>query len=375
MPAVAERGRGIVAPLIRPFAEVRKGYTYFADGDVLFAKITPCMQNGKHAIAGGLIDGIGFGSTEFHVIRPGPEILPEWVLFYLVQPKVLRDATAHFSGAVGQQRVPEDYIASLEILLPPLDDQRLIVARIQKQFDQIEKARAAAAVQVKSAKALPAAYLREVFEGSEAENWPMRRLGSVSSLGPDNGVFKRRHEFGAGAPILNVSDLYRGFTVDLSLVERVQVSLSELRRYRVQPGDLFFCRSSLKREGIGRCCLALDVPEPAVFDCHVMRVRLDSSRVDPAFVAHYMSSPRIRQSIIENSRTATMTTMNQGDLADIEIPVPPLHRQRQIAAKLSVLFHGVAGAQQELAEQRTALDRLPSALLRVVMSQRTDSSI
>jgi restriction endonuclease S subunit len=67
--------------------------------------------------------------------------------------------------------------------------------------------------------------------------------------------------------------------------------------------------------------------------------------------------------------------MNQGDLADIEIPVPPLHRQRQIAAKLSVLFHGVAGAQQELAEQRTALDRLPSALLRVVMSQRTDSSI
>lgn len=78
MSAVEESGKGIARAELKPFAEVRKGYTYFGEGDVIFAKITPCMQNGKHAIARNLTDGIGFGSTEFHVLRAGAEIIPEW---------------------------------------------------------------------------------------------------------------------------------------------------------------------------------------------------------------------------------------------------------------------------------------------------------
>lgn len=70
MSAVEEAGRGISHPEQKPFREVKRGYTSFGEGDVLFAKITPCMQNGKHAIARNLIDGVGFGSTEFHVLRP-----------------------------------------------------------------------------------------------------------------------------------------------------------------------------------------------------------------------------------------------------------------------------------------------------------------
>jgi len=118
MPAVDDLRGVIAAPEIRPFAEVRKGYTYFAEGDVLFAKITPCMQNGKHAVARHLLDGIGFGSTEFHVIRPGPEVIAEWVHRFIRQPWVLKAATAHFTGAVGQQRVPANFLANLDIPLP-----------------------------------------------------------------------------------------------------------------------------------------------------------------------------------------------------------------------------------------------------------------
>jgi len=73
---------GLVRPQVRPYREVKKGYTYFENGDVLFAKITPCMENGKHAIAEGLIDGFGFGTTEFHVIRPGPEVIATWIHLY-----------------------------------------------------------------------------------------------------------------------------------------------------------------------------------------------------------------------------------------------------------------------------------------------------
>jgi len=149
----------------RPYGEVKKGYTFFAEADVLFSKITPCMQNGKHTIAEGLIDGIGFGTTEFHVIRPSEAIISEFIWFYIRQPKVLSNATKHFTGAVGQQRVPEGYLAELEIPLPLLSEQQRIVEIIKKQMAAVEKARTAAEEELKAINTLPAALLRRAFNG------------------------------------------------------------------------------------------------------------------------------------------------------------------------------------------------------------------
>ena len=165
MLAVDERPGAITKPEIRPFREVRKGYTYFAEGDVLFAKITPCMQNGKHAIAKDLLDGVGFGSTEFHVIRPGAEITSEWVHHFIRQPVVLRAATAHFTGAVGQQRVPEAFLANLAIPLPALAEQQRIAALLSEQLVAVERARAALEAEFAAINALPAALQRQAFSG------------------------------------------------------------------------------------------------------------------------------------------------------------------------------------------------------------------
>ncbi len=155
----------IERPEQRPFSEIRKGYTYFAENDVIFAKITPCMENGKHAIARNLIDGIGFGSTEFHVIRPNENITAEWIWHFVRQPSVRQNATKHFTGAVGQQRVPDSYLKSLEIPLPPLDEQRRIASRLNEQLAAVESARKAAEEQLQAAWQLPSAYLKNVFEG------------------------------------------------------------------------------------------------------------------------------------------------------------------------------------------------------------------
>jgi hypothetical protein len=145
--------RGVIAERqIRPYVEVANGYTYFAEGDVLFAKITPCMQNGKHAIAQGLIDRVGFASTEFHVIRPGPDVVPQWIHAFLRQPSVLDEATNHFTGAVGQQRLPDDFLRRLRIPLPPLNEQHRIAAILQAQMAAVERARAAAETCLEAAK-------------------------------------------------------------------------------------------------------------------------------------------------------------------------------------------------------------------------------
>jgi type I restriction enzyme S subunit len=166
MSAVDEINGVILRPEIKPFSEVHKGYTYFSEGDVLFAKITPCMQNGKHAIATNLIDGIGFGSTEFHFFRPSTKIYSDFIHLFLRQPSILSEAQAHFTGAVGQQRVPEQFLASLEIPLPPLPEQQRIAARLREQMQAVDEARQAAQAQLQAINQLPAALLRQAFSGA-----------------------------------------------------------------------------------------------------------------------------------------------------------------------------------------------------------------
>lgn len=116
--------------------EVYKGFTYFKEGDVLFAKITPCMENGKGAIALNLVNGIGFGSTEFHVIRPTNEINQYW-LYNLTSLKMFRKlAERKMTGSAGQKRVPKDFLSEVEIVVPPIELQNKfaqIVTRIEEQ--------------------------------------------------------------------------------------------------------------------------------------------------------------------------------------------------------------------------------------------------
>ena len=165
MPSVDGQTGAITQPQERNYAEVSRGYTYFEEGDVLFAKITPCMQNGKHAIASGLGNGFGFGSTEFHVLRPSGAVLSEWVHKFLRQPSVLAEAVHHFRGSVGQQRVPKEFLTYLPIPLPPLPEQKRIAALLNEQMAYVETVRMSAREQLDAINALPAALLRRAFAG------------------------------------------------------------------------------------------------------------------------------------------------------------------------------------------------------------------
>ena len=105
-----------------------KGYTKFQDGDIIWAKITPCMQNGKSALLSNLVNGKGYGSTEFHVIRiKSNDVLPQYIHTLLRHFDVLSDAKKYFTGSSGQQRVPTSYLENLLIPVPPLEVQKQIV--------------------------------------------------------------------------------------------------------------------------------------------------------------------------------------------------------------------------------------------------------
>jgi type I restriction enzyme M protein len=127
---------------VKQLSEVSSSYTYFENNDVLLAKVTPCFENGKAGIARELVNGIGFGSSEFYVIRAGAQALPEWIYFCVMHP-IFRDAAiAQMTGTGGLQRVPRSFVEDFEIPLPPLEMQKEIVAEIQGYQKVIDGARA-----------------------------------------------------------------------------------------------------------------------------------------------------------------------------------------------------------------------------------------
>ena len=132
MSSVSENGRVDVSSE-RPYAEVYKGFTYFAENDVLFAKITPCMENGKGGIATGLMNGSGFGSTEFHVLRPIKGISNSvWLYTITMFRKFRSGATKVMIGTGGQRRVPVTYLRDYQISLPPIELQEQFAAFVRQ---------------------------------------------------------------------------------------------------------------------------------------------------------------------------------------------------------------------------------------------------
>ena len=159
MPAVTESGQ-IDPSTVKKYEEVKSGFTYFAEEDVLFAKITPCMENGKGAVAKGLCNGIGFGSTEFHVLRPvDGKTNPYWIYILTVFPQFREDAAANMTGSAGQRRVPASFLETYKVALPPI--------KLQEQFaafvEQTDKSKVVVQKALEEAQLLFDSLMQEYF--------------------------------------------------------------------------------------------------------------------------------------------------------------------------------------------------------------------
>lgn len=178
MAAVAEDFGGVDVSTTRPYGEVRKGYTYFASQDVLFAKITPCMENGKGGLVPELAHVHAFGSTEFHVLRPHGAVRPKWLASYLSQPDFRKAARHNMTGTAGQLRVPTKWLSGAELPVPPAAEQDRIIEKLEELLSDLD----AGVAELKAAQRKLAQYrqslLKAAVEGALTADWRAARASS-----------------------------------------------------------------------------------------------------------------------------------------------------------------------------------------------------
>jgi type I restriction enzyme, S subunit len=339
---------------IKQVGEVKKGYTHFQNGDVLFAKITPCMENGKCAIVSELVNGIGFGSTEFHVVRAGECIKAEWIYYYLRQQKIRNEAVHWMRGTAGQQRVPTDFLSNLEIPLPSLIEQERLVTILQKA-DRIRRLR-------RHARQMSETFLQSVFLemfGKYINDSSPVKFKDVLEIPLANGVFEYNENYGSGAPVIWVDNLYYETPVKLVSLRRANLSEKSIQKYKLEDEDLLFTRSSLVREGIGQINIVRELGEPTLFECHTIRARVKRNIVNPYFVLGLFRSPAGKSEIIKRSNTATMTTISQTDINDLPCPIPP----KSLQDKFQELYEKQIKAEKVLSESERQAEHLFQSLL------------
>ena len=155
----------------RKYCEVKKGYTSFINGDVIFAKITPCMENGKIAVLDNLVNGIGYGSTEFHVSRSKNIIENKYLFYYFVQTAFRKDAQNNMTGSAGQLRVSTIFFKSVLIPIPPFPEQQAIVAKLEQLFSELDNGIACLKKAQEQLKVYRQAVLKQAFEGELTKAW------------------------------------------------------------------------------------------------------------------------------------------------------------------------------------------------------------
>jgi type I restriction enzyme S subunit len=358
--AAVDDGSGTIArPEVRRLGEVKKGYTYFKEGDVIFAKITPCMENGKSAIAGGLRNGIGFGSTEFHVVRAGPETQPEWLHLILRSQQVRDDAENAMHGAAGQQRVPIEFLEQLEIPVPPLAEQRRIVARVEALTCRLGQARLARQAALAEATTVGHAVWDRAFADIPPEKW--QPIGAHAKV-QGGYAFKGEWFVADGIRLLRNQNVYHG---DLDWSDTVHLPLSrrgEFKQFELVEGDIVITmdrpliKSGLKAARVSKKDL------PCLLLQRVGRFLCDDE-LDKNYLLHFLFSQSFIPHISGDGRSCAVPHISPKQIGAIPIPLPSRREQRAIIARLDAMRGKLDELQQLQREVEVELASFTPALL------------
>ena len=315
-------------PKERMLKDVAKSYTYFADGDVLMAKITPCFENGKLGIAQNLRNGIGFGSSEFIVFRTRKKILHPIFLFYLLSSSSFREQGKKvMSGAVGHKRVPEEYVENYKFLLPPLPEQKRIVKILDEKFGVIEELQNITKKQIADVKELFESRLGEVFSSPDA-SWHEVVFCDVCKItskliDPKEKKYENLVHVGAGNIIAETGELVNLKTAkEEKLISGKFIFDTEMVLYsKIRP----YLMKTVRPDFSGLCSA----------DIYPLKPKDDVLIRD--FLYYLLFSKQFTEYAIKGSARAGMPKVNREHMFAYSFFLPGIKKQKQLVKELDEL--------------------------------------
>jgi len=346
----------------RPYSEVKKGYTNFVDGDILLAKITPCFENGKISQIR-IGTEIGYGSTEFHVLRPDANKLDgRYLVHFLRQNRVRVEGERRMTGSAGQRRVPRSFLDTLPIFLPTLPEQR----RIATILDKAESLRARQRKVLAQLDRLAQSIFVTMFGDPMAPTAPWGRV-PVSS-------FVAGFESGKSVSAENEEDttsLYR--VLKVSAVTSLEFKPEECKAappyhvpqdsHFVRAGDLLFSRANTA-ELIGATAYVSEVEENMLLPDKLWRfVWHQEPKATPQFVNYLFRQQKFRSEISRRASgsSGSMKNISQEKVLSIEVSLPPISMQQVFSNRIAKIM--------EMKTKQIAAVAFAESLFRVIQDR------
>ncbi len=341
----------------RPKEEVDSGYTRFAEDDILLPKITPTFEAGRAAIARPLPGGIGAGTTELHVLRPGPEVHPRWLLHFLNNETFLRRGHADMYGVAGQKRISEEFVKNYPVTPPPLDDQRRIAGYLDAETARIDKL----ITEQERLTCLLDEHVSAAIDNSVWRN--SRQTILLRDLTPSD----RKIMYGIVLPGPNVPEgvlLVKGGDVKVDRLDpdRLNRTTAEIeapyRRARLRSGDIVYAI----RGSIGDAELVPESLEGANITQDVARVS-PKPGVDPRWLAYALKSKTFFGQMEAEARGATIRGINIWSLKRGRVPAIDEPQMARVADEIDARLAHVRAVRGELKRQIALLRERRQALI------------
>ena len=342
----------------RSLAEVAGSYTYFAEGDVLLAKITPCFENGKLGIARNLVNGVGFGSSEYIVIRPSPEVDADFLYHFLDRATFREEGAKQMTGAVGHKRVPKEYVEGALIPVPTIEEQRRIVTLLDEAFADIATAKANAEKNLQNARELFDNALQSLVDGT-SNDWTQRTMAEVCDItsklvDPREDQYLDLPHVGAGNIESKISALVDVKTAREEnlisgkfLFDESMVLYSKIRPYLMKV---------LRPDFNGLCSADIYplAPKPGV--------------ITRDYLYYLLLAPAFTEYAIKGSARAGMPKVNREHLFAYPFVLPKVQDQKRIAENLDQIANETIRLESIYRQKLTALADLKKSLLHQAFS-------
>lgn len=389
---------------VKLMSHVKKGFTPFIDGDLIFAKITPCMENGKIAIVNGLKNGLGFGSTEFHTIRFSNETDVRLFFYYFIQHIIRKEAQRNMTGTAGQMRVPSKFLESKVIPLPPHNEQKRIVVKIEELFTKLDAGVEALKKVKAELKRYRQAVLKAAFEGKLTAEWrkthkdklePASKLleriakerdktakGKAKPLPaldtsnlpdlPDGWEWttvknigevvtgttpsKSKSEYyGDDFPFYKPTDLNEGYYVKYSTDGLSKAGLEQARLLPEKSTLITCIGATIGKTGFARIAGASNQQINAI---------IPEKGLLPEYIYFYCISLQFQKSIMDNASATTLPIINKRKFELLALPIPSFEEQKAIVNEIERCFSIADEVEQMIERSLKEAGRLRQSILK-----------